>query len=207
MAAAHEGLLSSFLRRRRILEALRHLSGRVLDYGCGVGELAGHVLPDLYLGVDKDESRLDAARRRHPGHRFLKADKPQQVDAGHFDTIVLLAVIEHVPAPAEFLAGLAGLLTEHGHLVVSTPHPSYDAIYEFGVKLGFFSHTALEEHQDLIGLDQMQRICSEAGLSVAQYRRFLFFANQLFLVQPLRRGVTGRPVNRPSGALRLEGLV
>jgi 2-polyprenyl-3-methyl-5-hydroxy-6-metoxy-1,4-benzoquinol methylase len=157
------------------------------------------VQPDLYLGVDRDEAILEVARRRYPDHRFLKAHHPQDVDQDVFDTVVCLAVIEHVAAPAQLLSGLARLLTKKGRLVVTTPHPSYEALYEFGVRLGLFSHTALHEHQDLIGPDQMRRICAEAGLSVVRYRRFLFLANQLFVVRPKPTDVIGTVSGRPSG--------
>jgi 2-polyprenyl-3-methyl-5-hydroxy-6-metoxy-1,4-benzoquinol methylase len=175
---AAEGLLSPFLRRRRLRVARPWLQGRVLDVGCGSGALAAELPPPRYLGVEIDPLSLQLARERYPGHRFAGELPP----AGEtFDTILSLAVIEHVPDPAGFLGALAGRLAapHWARIVISTPHPAADWIHHTGAAIGLFSRHASEEHEQLLDRRALERLGAQAGLRMVSYRRFLLGANQL----------------------------
>lgn len=74
----------------------------MLDVGCGTGALAAFVSPDCYLGVEIDYDSL-AKARAYPWHRFEGA---LSNSGERFDTVIALAVIEHVPDPAGFLREL-----------------------------------------------------------------------------------------------------
>jgi 2-polyprenyl-3-methyl-5-hydroxy-6-metoxy-1,4-benzoquinol methylase len=155
------------------------LHGAVLDYGCGVGALSDSCDPAGYLGVDIDRESVDVARASHPQFQFVRAtpSTPQQ-----FDTIVALAVIEHLPNPAELLADFRRLLAPGGQIVLTTPHPSLEWAHTLGAKVGLFSPEASEEHEELIDLQRMRELAASAGLVVQRYERFLFRANQLFVL-------------------------
>lgn len=170
-----EGLLSGWLRARRLAAARPFVTGRVLDAGCGIGELAAFVDPDRYLGFDPNAQYIATARQRHPRHRF-EADGPHE---GQYDTVVSLAVIEHIEDPAGFLRNLAERLAPQGRLVISTPHPRFERLYEIGARLGLFNQHASDDHEDLLDRRRLDMIGKEAGLRLSRYRRFLFGANQL----------------------------
>src|SRR5262249_61299080 len=60
--------------------------------------------------------------------RVLAADAMSFYDTSGFDTIVSIETIEHLPAPAAFVARLVALLRPGGMLVASVPTtPSVDA--------------------------------------------------------------------------------
>ena len=101
---ASEGLLSPLLRNARIKAILPCLRGNVLDVGCGSGALANHVAQGNYTGVEIDEESLAICRQTYPGHNFL-SELPSPAEK--FDTIISLAVIEHVKSPDIFLQDLA----------------------------------------------------------------------------------------------------
>lgn len=173
-----EGLLSPYLRRKRFAAARPFLRGRVLDVGCGTGGLAAFVEPDAYLGVEVDAFSLGRAQAAHPRHRFVSG--LSEVD-GVFDTVLALAVIEHVPDPAGFLTTLAAHLqrSPHARLVLTTPHPSVDWVHDIGAAVGLFSRQANEEHEDLLSKEKLVAAAETAGLHLSCYSRFLFGANQL----------------------------
>lgn len=173
-----EGLLSPFLRARRLAAARPYLHGRVLDVGCGVGALAALVGPDAYLGVEVDPDALSLARAAHSRHRF-QAELPS-AGAG-FDTVVCLAVIEHLPDPAAFLGELAARLADPADscIVLTTPHPAVDRLHDWGAALGLFSKAANEEHQALLDETALRALGAAASLRLARYQRFLLGANQL----------------------------
>ena len=176
---ANEGLLSPFLKRQRISAVRAHLKGRVLDAGCGNGALAEHVDSRNYVGIDVDPASIDAARANHPTHTFIQA---LQLDGETFDTVAALAVIEHVKDSSAFLAALkANLARSPGaRIVCTTPHPAMDWIHWIGSRIGLFSPSANEEHEELLGRKKLAAAGRAAGLRMVSYRRFLCGANQIF---------------------------
>lgn len=152
------------------------LRGRVLDYGCGAGALAARIPPDRYVGVDIDVPSLDLARAAHPLHVFHAGldEVP-----GDFDTIVMLALIEHVPDPAALLGTLAGRLRPGGRVVLSTPHPRVRTLHDLGARVGVFSREAADEHERLLDRRALRAALGAAGMRLVAYRRFLAGANQL----------------------------
>ncbi|AUB80751.1 class I SAM-dependent methyltransferase [Candidatus Thiodictyon syntrophicum] len=181
-----EGLLSPFLRNRRIAAARPYLEGRVLDFGCGAGALAAWIAPSRYVGIDIDAESLQRARAEFPQHRFLAA-LPEPAE--RFDSVITLAVIEHVRDPVALLRLLSGHLTETqtARLVLTTPHPSVDWVHHVGATVGLFSRHASEEHEGLLDRAALTQAGVKAGLTLVCYRRFLFGANQLAVFQRLRQ--------------------
>ena len=175
-----EGLLSPWLRQERIEAARPYLAGTVLDVGCGSGSLAEHVHADRYCGVDIDADSLAIARANYPEYRFLDA-LPEAAPA--FDTIVSLAVIEHVPDPGQFLTELKARLntTTDCRIVITTPRPAVDWVHTAGSAIGLFSGHASEEHEELLDRPELERAGQAANLELVTYRRFLFGANQLVI--------------------------
>ncbi len=174
-----EGFLSPFLRSQRTNAVVSLLKGKVLDVGCGSGALAAHVAPENYLGIDIDPISIAAAREKFPNHRFEQAQTTSEND---FQTVVALAVIEHVPSPALFLQTLIDNLEGQNtdcRILCTTPHPAFETIYSIGVKFGLFSSSAHDEHETLLNQKTLAEAGGKAGLVLESYQRFLFGANQL----------------------------
>jgi 2-polyprenyl-3-methyl-5-hydroxy-6-metoxy-1,4-benzoquinol methylase len=178
------GLFTPFLIRRRVQAAMPYVRGSVLDHGCGPGGLAVHVPPARYLGYDIDEATLAVARASHPEHRFTG-----ELPVGErFDTVVSMAVIEHVDDPVEYLQGLAAFVRDGGRVILTTPHPSSEALYRLGARLGLFSSLASDEHQPLLDEAALAGNSRPAGLDVLHYTTFMGGVNQLAVLGPLEPG-------------------
>jgi len=175
-----EGLLSPYLRRKRLQAAAPHIKARTLDFGCGSGALAALVDCKFYLGVDIDSFSLDRAHTWYPEHTFSN-ELPQSSE--EFDTVVSLAVIEHMADPVEHLKTLAMYLRDSpsAHIVITTPHPRVDWVHDIGASIGLFSKHANEEHEDLLDERKLADAGLQAGLALVSYSRFLLGANQLAL--------------------------
>lgn len=174
-----DGLLSPFLRKRRIVAALPYLRGRILDYGCGPGALAEYVPPHQYLGVDIDQDALDDATKMFPDHSFAR---PSDVVEKRFDSIAAIAVIEHLPSPHEFMEWACGRLQLGGRLILTTGLPQTDFLHDIGSRVFLLSQEAHEEHVSVIGKKGLLGLATDQLESI-KYRRFLWGLNQLVVYE------------------------
>ena len=99
--------------RQRLAGFLRHFvrpGSRVLDIGCGTGDLLDALEPRTGVGVDCSSAMVELARKRHPGRQFAVgfAESLDQADIpeGPYDYITLVNVIGEM---SDVQAGLAQL--------------------------------------------------------------------------------------------------
>jgi len=108
----------SLLRRAGVVHR-----GRVLDYGCGTGNM-GSTLAEYgtVTGVDGSADALAVGDFRFYAS-VSRAPSPTDADfpTGPFELIACLDVLEHVEDDAGLLAQLKALLSPGGTLVVSVP--------------------------------------------------------------------------------------
>jgi 2-polyprenyl-3-methyl-5-hydroxy-6-metoxy-1,4-benzoquinol methylase len=161
---------------------LPYIKGKTLDIGCGVGKFCEFLSKESYLGVDIDQESLEIARNNYPDFIFLHvADFACHTDL--YDTIVGMAVIEHVKDPISFLNKLKKHLKPAGTIVLTTPHAAFGWTHAIGSKLGFFSKAASDEHEILFTKKTITTAASTAGLEVIKYKRFIIGVNQLIIIR------------------------
>jgi trans-aconitate 2-methyltransferase len=107
---------------------------RVVDLGCGTGELTaamhGRLQAGETLGFDSSEAMLEKSRAHAaPGLSFVKGDIAAPPIEGQFDLLFSNAAIHWVDGHAELLRKLTEHLAEGGQLAVQVPanhdHPSH----------------------------------------------------------------------------------
>jgi 2-polyprenyl-3-methyl-5-hydroxy-6-metoxy-1,4-benzoquinol methylase len=118
--------------QRRLETLVDHWAGRgtirLLDVGCADGRLldwyrASAVGDRLEThGIEMDAGAAETARQR--GHRVVtgRFEVDRELEAGSFDLILALHVIEHVADPKAFAVRAAELLAPGGVLFVATPN-------------------------------------------------------------------------------------
>lgn len=183
----NEGLLSPFLRKKRIAEVLNILTMpekdtlSVLDYGCGSGAMSSFFNKNQYTGIDIDRESLEIAKNLHRKYLFLY---PNELDPENkFDIIIAMAVIEHFSSPLECLNNLKSKLKyPSGLIIITTPKPWGEYIHGIGARLGLFSRHGHDEHKSMLNKDALLNIAEKSGLKVKKYKTFLFGINQLIVL-------------------------
>jgi SAM-dependent methyltransferase len=106
---------------------------RVLDLGCGAGQLSQHLAARgaaEVIGVDISERMLELARTRwaHPRVRYERmAIEEAAFTPARFDLVVSALALHYVDDYRGLLARIAGWLTPGGVVVYSTEHPIFTA--------------------------------------------------------------------------------
>ena len=109
----------------------RHRPARLLDFGCGFGDLYGWLraqdLEVAYTGLDINRDLVDIARGRYPAARFVCTDCPGELlESGAFDLVMSSGVHNHR------LADNAGFIRETFAL--------FDRVAVEGFSLNFLSN-------------------------------------------------------------------
>lgn len=175
-----QGVFSPVLQRARLAKARPWLRGATLDVGCGSGALAAFADKSTYFGYDYDPESIELARKTYPGYQF--GTKPP--DGRKFDTIVALALLEHLKNPETYLNEWKSLLAPGGRIVLTTPHKSFRRVHDFGAAIRLFSPDAADEHEEMFDRKSLDALGTSCGLRLAHYERFLIGANQLAVFEP-----------------------
>ncbi len=111
------------------IEARAGLAGRrVLDVGCGGGLLAEGMARRgaRVTGIDLAPESLQVARLHaieagiDVDYRHIACEALAGTDAGGFDLVTCLEMLEHVPDPVAIVASLASLVRPGGDVICST---------------------------------------------------------------------------------------
>ena len=102
-----------------------HKSGKLLDFGCGVGAFlkllqVEHYNYDLF-GTELNEESVNFAKNFYKLNVFKNTPGELRRQNKKFDIITLLGVLEHVDDPYTLLSELTELLNERGILYIFVP--------------------------------------------------------------------------------------
>lgn len=101
----------------------RRPGGRVLDVGCGVGQVIGKLCADGIdaYGAEISEPNVARARKVCPNAQVYDGRRLPFPDA-HFNAVGTLNVLEHVDEPEAYLAELVRVAEPGATVVVSSPN-------------------------------------------------------------------------------------
>ncbi len=176
-----------FLQRWRIrrVRPLIPPGARILDIGSADGALFAALGPAVgagSLGVDPTLAQPTVVNGCSLRPGFFPQAVP--VDAGLFDVVTLLAVLEHFP-PASYAAlrqGCERFLRPGGKLLITVPSPQVDYILAGLKLLRLVDGMALEEHHGFL-VDQTLAIFPPPAFRLARRSTFQLGLNHLFVFE------------------------
>jgi len=123
-------------RLNMVRRLLKDCGGRVLDYGCGYGDIAQAISPAFteVVGVDVSEERIAWARKEFAPIQFQVCGSNQlDFPTASFQTVISIVVINFVDNPDRYLSECYRVLSPGGNLVLAAAAP--DPIRSFTRKL------------------------------------------------------------------------
>jgi 2-polyprenyl-3-methyl-5-hydroxy-6-metoxy-1,4-benzoquinol methylase len=151
--------LEKLLQNYRLKLVKPHLFGDVLDFGGNKEELKKYV-EGKYLSVNYDHSVMENT---------------------HFDTIVTLAVIEHIHVREVFkiFQKFRIILNQGGTIFLTTPTKMAKPVLEFWSFISIVDKKNIEEHKHYWSKKDLYRLANSTGFIVKEYKKFQLGFNQL----------------------------
>jgi cyclopropane fatty-acyl-phospholipid synthase-like methyltransferase len=155
--------VEGFLQQSRFKIALPFLKGDVLDFGGNDGELKKYV-PGSYTLVNYD-------------HTPMKNKT--------FDTIVALAVIEHIPVRDVFdvFRSFKSKLRPDGTLLLTTPTPKAKRLLELLAFMNLLDRHNIREHKHYWTREDINKLAEQNGFVMKDYRTFQWGFNQMAVLE------------------------
>jgi SAM-dependent methyltransferase len=115
-------------------------NARVLELGCGTGQLLNALNPSYGIGVDLSANMVDMAQKNYPNLEFIRGDIENQELIksleGTFDYIILSDTLGFLDDCEEAFAGLHSLCTSDTRLIISYYSWRWQPILALGEKIG-----------------------------------------------------------------------
>jgi SAM-dependent methyltransferase len=134
---------------------------RVLEIGCGRGDLLAALQPSLGVGIDFSDAMLRSAAAHHPELRFVQADAHDMPMAGDFDVIILSDLVNDLWDVQTVLEEVARLSGPQTRILLNVYSRLWEAPLELSRKLGLSKPTL---HENWLTVDDIRNLLSLAGL-------------------------------------------
>ena len=162
---------------------------RVLEIGCGTGDVLAGLEPSFGLGVDFSPAMIDQAKRLHPDLQFKVGDVEDSDFIaslpGPFDIILIVDTIGALEDCQGTIESLHRQCTRESRLIVTYYSHLWEPLVSFAELIGWRSKQPL------------QNTLSPADVrSLAELADFEFIKSELRLLSPLRLLGLGRLINR-----------
>lgn len=156
--------LEKQLQKQRFEKIKPYINGSILDFGGNYGELK-KITDGDYLVANYDHSVFEGKK---------------------FDTIVSLAVFEHIKYEDLFTllkAFFDNNLNEGGKLVFTTPTRMSHPLLLFLSQLGFLQKDNIKEHKHYLNKKKILELCNYSGFKMIYYKKFQLGMNQLAILK------------------------
>lgn len=173
------------LRTNFIMEGLGAPNQKILDVGCGGGILSEALAKAgaRVTGLDLSEASIEVAKRHAQSqglqidYRYESVHDLAEKEAGTYDAVVCMEMLEHVPEPAKVIASCAQALKPGGHAFFSTINRTPKALL-FAIVGGEYILRLLPRgthtYSKLIRPIEMREWNRQAGLDFARLASLMY---------------------------------
>ena len=148
---------------RRHFGFLVPAGSRVLEVGCGIGDLLAAVKPSRGLGLDFSPEMIKLARERHPELEFQVADAVEFSGSEKFDYIILSDLVNDLPDVQAVLERLHTCARAGTRLVINFFNTVWRPVLNASEKIGRKSPT---KSQNWLSRHDMANLLHLAGWEV-----------------------------------------
>lgn len=137
---------------------------RVLELGCGNGDLLAAVQPSFGMGVDFSSKALAAAKERHATLQFVQADAHSLPLSGQFDAIILSDLVNDLWDVQLLLERLQRLCHRRTRILLNTYSRLWQLPLSMAEWLGFKNRTLPQNWFTLEDLHNLLHLTNYEGV-------------------------------------------
>ncbi len=170
---------------RRLTTIFRSLvlpGQRVLEIGCGHGDLLATVEPSFGVGVDFSSEMIRSAAARHPRLHFIQADAHDLALKGKFDVIILSDLVNDLWDVQEAFLRIASMSNPDTRVIIN----SYSRLWEIPLaateKLGLARPTL---NQNWLTVEDVANLLCLADFQVIRHWSEVLFPLGVPFVEPV----------------------
>lgn len=181
------------------LEAIRNnkiinfIKWNTLELWCGKGFIADYLekmgMKNNYTGLDCDKNLVQLLSKKFPIYNFFyhDLDETVKIEWELFDTVISIAVIEHIYNQKNFFLTATNNLKSGWKLIITTPtNFGNDIVYPLMCKVGFRKWIwALSDHVTIYNRDRLRVVENDFWLKIEHFEFFEFFCNQLVVFKKI----------------------
>ena len=166
--------LGESLAQRRVMAVLPHVNGRLLDVGCGSNRLVRHYANGVGIDVHP-----------WPGADLVVPDTATlQWESGSFDTITIIAALNHIPNRVAVLNECRRLLRPGGRVVITMLTPRTSRVWHW-LRAPWDSDQRERGMQpgEVYGFtsNQLLELFRHAGFTLLSSQRFMLGLNRVYV--------------------------
>jgi len=121
----------------RLVVSLVPPGARVLDVGCGLGDLLAALRSPGGVGIDVSRRVIELAHARHPGLDLRVCDvEADALPEGPFDVVLLSDAVGHLDDVQRALENVRPLLAPDGRIVLTYHNFLWEPLLDLGERLG-----------------------------------------------------------------------
>ena len=155
---------------------------RVLEVGCGQGDLLAACHPAVGVGLDFSSGMIERARDRHPGLHFAVADAQALPFRTTFDVIILSDLLNDVWDVQDVLRAIRPVLTRRTRLILNFYSRLWETPLAAAESLGVAKPVL---HQNWLTIEDVGNLLHLESYSVLRAWREFLFPLQVPLLEPL----------------------
>jgi SAM-dependent methyltransferase len=180
----HNPLLGSLYHRRieRIFEFLVPPGQRVLEIGCGLGDLLAALRPCEGVGIDLAPEMVRRAAKRHSELRFLRMDGHFLDLEGPFDTIVLSDLINDLWDVQTVFNQVRSLSCARTRIIINFYSHLWESPLRLGQRMGLVRPTL---NQSWLTVEDVTALLGLADLEVLRHWQEVLFPLPIPVLEPL----------------------
>jgi ubiquinone/menaquinone biosynthesis C-methylase UbiE len=155
---------------------------RILELGCGKGELLAALEPSVGLGIDLSSAMVHEAQRRHPSLRFVQGDAHALSSEGPFDAVILSDLVNELWDVQRVLESVRGVCTARTRIIIN----AYSRLWEWPLSMARrFGLAKPMLRQNWLTVEDIRNLLDLAGFETIRTTSEVVCPLRIPLVAPL----------------------
>ncbi|HRY70813.1 MAG TPA: glycosyltransferase [Phycisphaerae bacterium] len=174
---------------RRVFQTHIPPGSRVLEIGCGIGDLLADLRPSCGVGVEFSPALVDCARRAHPELDFCLASEDRLEFSEQFDYIVLANSIGSLKDIQSVLGRLRSACGPHTRVVIAYFNALWEPILNLATLLGLRREA---KGLNWLSVQDVRSLCGLSGFDITRETTEILIPKGIPLLSTLVNRVLAR---------------